>query len=152
MQMQAVTRQAHWVMSGQIHFSMIESPKHDTRFGSGGVLPSWIDTGVWSMPNERYTYRGLNTDLRKILSNWPFENFTNVLLVQKVKSKIRLDNQNKFIKAKMFVIPSLHNRIFILNHFKNLSEYANLLPLCKRLTPPKLGLIDSKWKFYYVEG
>ena len=47
-----------------------------TRFGNGGVLPSWIDTGIWSMPNERYTYRGLRTDLGKILSVWPFENST----------------------------------------------------------------------------
>ena len=29
----------------------------------------------------------LITDLRKILSNWPFENSTTVLLVHKVKSK-----------------------------------------------------------------
>ena len=40
------------------------------------------------MPNERYTtYRGLITDLGKILSIWPFENSTTVLLVYKVKSE-----------------------------------------------------------------
>ena len=41
-----------------------------------------------------YTYRGLRTDLGKILSFWPFENF---------------------IKAKMFLVPPLHNKIFILD-------------------------------------
>ena len=51
-----------------------------TRFGSGDVLPSWIDTGIWSMPNERHTFRGLRTDLGKILSIWPFENSTTVLV------------------------------------------------------------------------
>ena len=34
------------------------------------------------------TLIGVSTDLGKILSIWPFENSTTVLLVQKVKSKI----------------------------------------------------------------
>ena len=46
------------------------------RFGNGGVLPSWIDNGIWSMPHERYTHKGLRTDLGKIPSFLPFENLT----------------------------------------------------------------------------
>ena len=59
------------------------------------------------------------------------------------------------IKGKMFLIPLLHNKIFVLNHFKNFSEYpifVHCSALCKKLTPLKLGLIDPKWKFYYAKG
>ena len=53
------------------------------------------------MPNERYIYRGLRTDLGKILSIWPFENSTTVI--------------EKLINAKMFLLLPLHNKIFILD-------------------------------------
>ena len=103
------------------------------------------------MPNERYTYRGLRTDLGKIPSIWSFENSTTVLLVHKVQN---LNRQSKiFIKAKTFLTPPLHNKIFVLNHFKNFSEYLICVHCTeqKLLTPRgvlegplKLGLIDPK--------
>ena len=39
------------------------------------------------MGNGRGNQMGLRTELKKILSNWPLENSTTVLLVHKVKSK-----------------------------------------------------------------
>ena len=74
------------------------------RFGNGRVLPSWIQIkGI----------RGLRTDLGKILSIWPFENLTTVFLVHKVKSKTWEDNKKISQKQKRFLIPPLHNKIFV---------------------------------------
>ena len=76
---------------------------YGSRFGNGGILPSW------SLPNKRYTYRGLRTNLGKILSIWPFENTTTVLL-----DNLKWQSKN-FIKVKMFLMPPLLSKISILD-------------------------------------
>ena len=41
----------------------LKRDSHGSRFGPGGVWPSWIGTWIWNMPNEKYTYRDNRNDL-----------------------------------------------------------------------------------------
>ena len=92
-----------WRNCFQGHFWEIKG--NITRFGPGRVWPSWINTQIWNMPNERYTYRDLRTDLIQILWNWPFENSTTVFLDHKVKSKIWIGNQKNSLNKKLSIYP-----------------------------------------------
>ena len=143
-----------WTMN-RIHILLTTTVRkkkyRSTRFGRGGVLPSWIVTWIWSMPNERYTYRGLRTDLGKIISIWPFENSTTVLLVHKVKFKICLNRQSKiFMKAKMFLIPPLHKNI--LNPSNQVLEGSIFCTIGKKLAILKSSKNGSKRKLYNAKG
>ena len=63
---------------------LVNGPRHLSDFS---LLLAIVRNVLSSFYDYRYTYRCLRTDLRKILSIWPFENSTTVLLVHKVKSK-----------------------------------------------------------------
>ena len=71
----------------------------EPRFGSRGLLPSWINTGIW---------------IGKILSIWPFENSTTALCFWSIKQSPKFDLTIKtFHKNKNFPHTPLHNKIFI---------------------------------------
>ena len=82
-----------------LHLNLTRNP---TRSGRGGVLPSWINTVIWSMPNERYTYRGLRTQFsfkfypHQAVSQNLHSKYVNFIghLIVIVKDQYRLSSMN----------------------------------------------------------
>ena len=102
------------------------------------------------MPNERYLYRGLKTDLGKILSIWPFENSTTAFLVHKVKSKIWLENKKISYRQKNSLYPLCIIKFLflaILSTFQNIQFLTTVLKIdrCKTwFDRPKMKILLCK--------